>query len=124
MRGYGETPRDVTQWFTPNRAADDVAIVIEWIAEAGKWQRKPHLFGWSRGSTIVQLMAQRRPGLVSSLTFFGYWLDPEAVIPADNAGLKPLKAENTAEAAASDFILSRERSGAAFVAKLFNWSSA
>ena len=105
LRGYGETPRDETEWLTPNRAADDVAIVIGWIAEAGKWQRKPHLFGWSRGSTIVQLMAQRRPGLVSSLTLFGYWLDPEAVIPADNAGLMPLKAENTAEAAASDFII-------------------
>jgi pimeloyl-ACP methyl ester carboxylesterase len=105
LRGYGETPRDATEWLTPNRAADDVAIVIEWISDAGKWQRKPHLFGWSRGSTIVQLMAQRRPGLVSSLTLFGYWLDPQAVTPADDASLKLLKAENTAAAAASDFII-------------------
>ena len=65
---------------------------------------QPHLFGWSRGSTIVQLMAQRHPGLISSLTLFGYWRDPGVDFPADDAGLKPLYAQNTAEAAASDFI--------------------
>jgi pimeloyl-ACP methyl ester carboxylesterase len=105
LRGYGETPRDETGWLTPNRAADDVAIVIKWIAEAGKWDRKPHLFGWSRGSSIAQLMAQRSPQLISSLTLFGYWIDPDVDFPADDAGLELLKAENTAEAAASDFIV-------------------
>ena len=105
LRGYGETPRDETQWLTPNRAADDVAIVINWIATAQDWNIKPHLFGWSRGSTIAQLLVHRHPGYVSSLTMFGYWRDDDLDFPADDADIKLLKAANTAEAAASDFIV-------------------
>lgn len=104
LRGYGETPRDDTAWLTPNRAADDVAIAIDWIAADGDWSVKPHLFGWSMGSTISQLAVQRHPDRVSSLSLFGYWRDDDMQIPADQPGLKPAKATNTAEAAASDFI--------------------
>ena len=104
LRGYGETPRDDTGWLTPNRAADDVAIVIDWIASQQEWITKPHLFGWSMGSTISQLMVQRHPGRVSSLTLFGYWRDVDMTIPADAPGIAPLRERNTAEAAASDFI--------------------
>src|SRR5262245_36042720 len=32
LRGYGETPRDATGWFTPTRGAQDVANVLAWIA--------------------------------------------------------------------------------------------
>lgn len=104
LRGYGETPRDDTGWLTPNRAADDVAIVIDWIASQREWTAKPHLFGWSMGSTISQLMVQRHPGRVSSLTLFGYWRDVDMTIPSDAPGIAPLRERNTAEAAASDFI--------------------
>ena len=104
LRGYGETPRDETGWLTPNRAADDVAIVIDLIAEMKDWRTRPHLFGWSRGSTISQLAVERHPGSVSSLTLFDYWRDNDEKFPADEAGMKPLKIVNTAEAAASDFI--------------------
>ena len=104
LRGYGETPRDETGWLTPNRAADDVAIVIAWVTGQANRSSKPHLFGWSNGSTISQLMVQRHPGLVSSLTLFGHWLDIDAVLPADEPDIVPLKEVNTAEAAASDFI--------------------
>ncbi len=104
LRGYGATPRDETAWLTPNRAADDVAIVIEWIAGAGDRALRPHLFGWSMGSTISQLMVQRHPDLVASLTLFGYWRDDDIELPADEPGIRPAKAKNTAEAAASDFI--------------------
>jgi pimeloyl-ACP methyl ester carboxylesterase len=104
LRGYGETPRDATGWLTPNRAADDVAIVIRWITEKNDWTRKPHLFGWSMGSTISQLMQQRHPGMISSLTLFGYWRDADTTIPADAPGIEPEELTNTAEAAASDFI--------------------
>ena len=104
LRGYGQTPRDETGWLTPNRAADDVAIVVAWIAAAGDWSLRPHLFGWSMGSTISQLAVQRHPDLVASLTLFGYWRDDDMQIPADEPGLSPAKAKNTAEAAASDFI--------------------
>ena len=104
LRGYGATPRDETAWLTPNRAADDVAIVIEWIADANDRALRPHLFGWSMGSTISQLMVQRHPDLVASLTLFGYWRDDDVELPADEPGMRPAKAKNTAEAAASDFI--------------------
>jgi pimeloyl-ACP methyl ester carboxylesterase len=104
LRGYGETPRDESGWLTPNRAADDVAIVIDWITEQREWAAKPHLFGWSMGSTITQLMAQRHPGRISSLTLFGYARDIDVTLPADAAGIEPLRERNTAEAAASDFI--------------------
>ncbi len=106
LRGYGETPRDSTGWLTPNRAADDVAIVISWIADRARWDSKPHLFGWSMGSTISQLMVQRHPDLVSSLTLFGYWRDDDMDEPADEPGIEPLRETNTAQAAASDFITS------------------
>ncbi len=105
LRGYGETPRDETEWMTPNRSADDVASVVSWIAESKAFQVQPHLFGWSMGSTIAQLTVQRHPDLVSSLTLFGYWRDTDSEFPADDADIKPLKEINTAEAAASDFIV-------------------
>jgi pimeloyl-ACP methyl ester carboxylesterase len=104
LRGYGETPRDATGWLTPNRAADDVAIVLDWIDEQRQWRGKPHLFGWSMGSTISQLAVQRHPGRVASLTLFGYWRDIDETIPPDPPDLQPRRERNTAAAAASDFI--------------------
>jgi pimeloyl-ACP methyl ester carboxylesterase len=104
LRGYGESPRDATEWLTPNRAADDVAVVIDWIAESNDWDSKPHLFGWSYGATVSQLMVQRHPTRVASLTLFGYWRDDDAKLPADEANIEPAKALNTAEFAASDFV--------------------
>lgn len=104
LRGYGETPRDDSGWLTPGRAAADVAIVLEWMDAAGDWDLKPHLFGWSMGSTISQLAAQRYPSSMASLTLFGYWHDVDDSFPADAPGLEPERLTNTAEAAASDFI--------------------
>ena len=116
LRGYGETPRDETEWLTPNRAADDVAIVVEWIAAKDDWRIKPHLFGWSMGSTISQLSVQRHPASVASLTLFGYWYDVDTQLPADPPDFKQLKEANTAEAAASDFITPGSISDAAIAA--------
>lgn len=104
LRGYGATPRDATEWLTPNRAADDVAIVLDWIDGSRDWTIKPHLFGWSMGSTISQLAVQRHPGAMASVTLFGYWRDDDVELPADEPGIVPQKKSNTAEAAASDFI--------------------
>jgi pimeloyl-ACP methyl ester carboxylesterase len=105
LRGYGETPRDDSGWLTPGRAADDVNIVLEWIAGAGEWRTKPHLFGWSMGSTISQLAAQRRPDSIASLTLYGYWHNPDDKFPADEPDLELAREINTAESAASDFII-------------------
>jgi pimeloyl-ACP methyl ester carboxylesterase len=104
LRGYGATPRDRTGWLTPQRAAADLAGVLEWIANRKEWQKKPHLFGWSMGSTNSLLMAQQHPQLISSLTLFGFWHDLDQDLPPDEPGITPQKLANTEEAAASDFI--------------------
>jgi pimeloyl-ACP methyl ester carboxylesterase len=105
LRGYGETPRDDSGWLTPGRSADDVNGVMVWIANAHEWRIKPHLFGWSMGSTISQLAAQRQPDQLASLTLFGYWHDPDIKYPDDQPDLQLAREANTAEAAASDFIV-------------------
>ncbi|MEP5612899.1 MAG: alpha/beta fold hydrolase [Cyclobacteriaceae bacterium] len=105
LRGYGETPRDDSEWNTPDRAAKDLASVLTWIDEQNRWSKKPHLFGWSMGSTNSQLAAQRYPELISSLTLFGYWFDNDQTISEDAPDHSLQKIVNTAEAAASDFIV-------------------
>jgi pimeloyl-ACP methyl ester carboxylesterase len=105
LRGYGATPRDSSGWLTPQRAAMDLAHVLQWIATRQEWRKKPHLFGWSMGSTNSLLLAQQQPGLISSLTLFGYPHDLDKKLPADDPDAVPQGLRNTAEAAASDFII-------------------
>jgi len=103
LRGYGETPRDPSGWNTPGRAAEDVTAVLTWIRE-----RHPglpvHLFGWSNGSMVSQLAAQRYPALVDRLVLFGYPYRPGVERPIQEPTGEPPRAPTTAEAAASDFI--------------------
>ena len=61
LRGYGATPRDETGWNTPDRAAKDLAGVLSWIDSHNGWRIKPHLFGWSFGSTHSQLFSTKTP---------------------------------------------------------------
>lgn len=106
LRGYGETPRDASDWATPDQSAKDIANVLRWIIEQRSDENLPHLFGWSMGSTLSQLTAQRHPELISSLTLFGYWRDSDRVFPTESEGHpKAAHQVNTAEAAASDFIV-------------------
>ena len=105
LRGYGATPRDATGWQTPDKGANDVSVALSWIMKHRETSMKPHLFGWSMGSTISHLAAQRNPDLVSSLTLFGYWHDSDQVFPVESGDATPAKAPTTAEAAASDFII-------------------
>jgi pimeloyl-ACP methyl ester carboxylesterase len=102
LRGYGRTPRDSTGWLTPDRAGRDVAEVLEWLAKERKIQR-PVLLGWSYGSLVAQLTAQRRPDLMSSVILFGYPRDPAKLVFSEEPA-QPSRAPNTREAAASDFI--------------------
>jgi pimeloyl-ACP methyl ester carboxylesterase len=104
LRGYGQTPRDDTGWLSPDRTAKDLKIVLKWIATHKDWAAKPHLFGWSLGSTRSQLLAQRHPELISSLILYGYWFDVDQVFPKDEDDIVPKRKTNTAENAASDFI--------------------
>ncbi|TNF90116.1 MAG: alpha/beta fold hydrolase [Gammaproteobacteria bacterium] len=103
LRGYGETPRDATGWLTPDRAAQDVAEVLGWVARRHPDLPRPHLFGWSYGATVSQLVSQRRPNLLSGVVLFGYPVRPGYDVSPENE--TPLRAPTTAEAAASDFIL-------------------
>ena len=105
LRGYGKTPRDETGWVTPNQTATDLANVLAWINQQKDWEIKPHLFGWSQGSTHSQMLAQRNPELISSLTLFGYWYDNDMVIPPDPENHEQKRTKTTAEGAASDFIV-------------------
>ena len=104
LRGYGGTPRDETGWLTPNRAYRDVVEVLLWVAE--RTGGPPALFGWSNGSMVSQLTAQRSGHLLSALILFGYPVRPEV----DWRDLEPEVEEppripTTAMAAASDFIV-------------------
>jgi pimeloyl-ACP methyl ester carboxylesterase len=103
LRGYGKSPRDASGWMTPDRATRDVVAALEWLARDKKIV-KPTLLGWSQGSLVSQLTAQRYPNLISNLILYGYprnAASPAAVPPAPAA---PLREVNTRERAASDFI--------------------
>ena len=102
-RGYGETPRDDTGWNTPNRAAKDLSIILEWLSN--RTGEKIHVWGWSMGSMISQLTAQKYPENFASLTLFGYPIRSGMVYPDDNQMGDAPRSATTAEAAASDFIV-------------------
>ena len=84
LRGYGETPRDASGWLTPDRAALDVAEVLGWLARRHPELPRPYLFGWSYGSTVSQLVGQRRPLSMSGLILFGYPLRPGYDVSPDH----------------------------------------
>src|SRR4029453_8710333 len=65
---------------------------------------KPTLVGWSQGSLISQLTAQRHPDLISNLVLYGYPRNPASPAPIAPMPAEPLREANTRERAASDFI--------------------
>src|SRR5690606_7964758 len=66
---------------------------------------KPTLLGWSMGSLVAQLVAQRHADRISALVLYGYPRDPEATHPpGPPAHARPPRRKTTAEAAAEDFI--------------------
>jgi len=119
LRGYGETPRDDSGWLTPERAADDVAGVLEWLVGGAPETPRPWLFGWSYGAMVAQLVVQQRPDLVSGVILFGYPVRPGIDREPDDSDGPPPREPTTAQAARSDFILPgaiSERAIEAFVA--------
>jgi pimeloyl-ACP methyl ester carboxylesterase len=110
-RGYGATPRDDSGWNTPDKAARDLANTIDWLFE--RTGNSIHVWGWSYCSMVSQLTAQIAPQHIKSLTLYGYPVNPDTNY-ADPAGQQqPARARNTAEAAASDFIVDGAISDAA-----------
>jgi pimeloyl-ACP methyl ester carboxylesterase len=113
-RGYGGTPRDSTGWLTPQRAADDVAEVLRFLANKHPGVPKPTLVGWSYGSMVAHLTLQQRPELASAVVLFGYPWRPATALSAPTADtVTPRRARNTAFSAASDFIVKSAISQAA-----------
>jgi alpha-beta hydrolase superfamily lysophospholipase len=104
LRGYGGTPRDSTEWASPDIAAKDILNVLHWISVENSHQ-KVHLFGWSMGSTLSLLATQKNAKDIASLTLFGYWQDLDFKIPEDPSDIQLEKSINTAKNAASDFII-------------------
>ena len=103
LRGYGDTPRDSSEWLSPNKAAADIGNVVKWIARENNGA-KVHLFGYSMGSTSCLLATQKDVSNIASLTVFGYWQDLDTQIPENPEDATLKKLVNTEEAAASDFI--------------------
>ncbi|HET6583068.1 MAG TPA: alpha/beta fold hydrolase, partial [Nannocystaceae bacterium] len=105
LRGYGGTKRDHSGWVTPNRADADIAATLAWIAARHPGLPKPAVLGWSLGSLVVQLAAQRRPESMSAAILYGYPRDPQRPATAtDHDPATPPAQANTRANAASDFI--------------------
>ena len=104
LRGYGSTPRNANGWTTPNQSADDVARVLQWIAQRHPQLGKPILLGWSNGSAVAHLTSQRHPEVLSDLILYGFPRDPAAPRPVPPTPAEPLREINTRERAISDFI--------------------
>ena len=104
LRGYGATPRDSTGWATPDRSVEDVAAALPWVRERSGVSTPPALCGWSFGTLVSHLTAQRHPDLISSLMLYGHPFDPDRAPEVGPDPVSPARRRNTAEAAASDFI--------------------
>jgi pimeloyl-ACP methyl ester carboxylesterase len=105
LRGYGATPRDGSGWLTPDRAAADVAGVLDWVASRNPALPAPSLFGWSYGAMVSQLAAQRYPDRLSALVLFGYPVRPGFDVSPEGSAGDPPRRPTTAAAAAEDFIV-------------------
>jgi pimeloyl-ACP methyl ester carboxylesterase len=112
-RGYGATPRDSSGWLTPDRAERDVGAVLDWVraregvAVGGKARRAPVLLGYSRGSRVALLVAQRHPEKLSGVVLYGFPQDvtkPLVVSTASTEPAAPPRRRTTAAAAGEDFI--------------------
>lgn len=103
-RGYGDTPRDDTGWLEPDRMALDVRSVLSWLQERHPQSAPPVVLGWSYGSAIAHLTAQRWPELVSGVSLYGYFKNPATDLPVATAQADPPRAATTREGALSDFI--------------------
>jgi pimeloyl-ACP methyl ester carboxylesterase len=104
LRGYGDTPRDKTEFLTPKVAAQDVAAVVRWAASRHPNLPAPSLLGWSLGGAVAHLAAQT-PGLsLSSLILFGFTMDPGLKYETLPAPAKPPRVKTTRTDALEDFI--------------------
>ena len=105
LRGYGKTPRDKSGWNTPEQAAKDTSMVLDYIDSRHKTLKGTTVFGWSNGSLVGMLTAQKYPDKVKNLVLYGFPIDTQMTFEDSLTGQIPHKKLTTAEAAAEDFIL-------------------
>jgi len=106
LRGYGDTPRDDTGWLTPDQAAADLAAVLSWVATQHADLPTPSVLGWSMGSMVAHLTAQKHPELQSSVILYGYPRGPSRKKTRDpDEPSKPPRKPTTVKAAIEDFIV-------------------
>jgi alpha-beta hydrolase superfamily lysophospholipase len=105
LRGYGKTPRDKSGWNTPERAAKDASMVLDYINSLHKTLKGTTVFGWSNGSLVAMLTAQEYPDKVKNLLLYGFPIDTEAKFTDGQQGQMPPRKPTTAAAAAEDFII-------------------
>lgn len=105
-RGYGSTLRDTSGWLTPDRAERDAAIVLDWVRarEGGAARRPPALLGYSRGSLVALLVAQRHPEKISALALYGFPQDVSKPVTAPPEPPSPPRRHTTTAAAGEDFM--------------------
>ncbi len=112
LRGYGGTPRDSTGWLTPDRAERDVEAVLDWVKAresesargGGGMTPRPVLLGYSQGSMVAHLVAQRHPEKLGGVVLYGF---PYDVMKTGAARTDPATQERrrtTIAAAEEDFI--------------------
>ena len=104
LRGYGATPRDNTDWDTPDRSVEDLSAALDWVAKNSGVASKPVLLGWSNGSMVSALLSQRHADQISVLMLTGYPMHPDSTYKPQPDTAKPAHAKTTEKAAASDFI--------------------
>jgi len=102
LRGYGGTERDPSGWLTPDRAAEDLAASLAFVA--AREGKPPALLGWSFGALVSQLAVQRHPEAASALILYGYPRDLDERSAESTAKGEPPRKPNTEAAARGDFI--------------------
>ena len=105
LRGYGKTPRDKSGWNTPERAAKDTSMVLDYIDSRHTSLKGTTVFGWSNGSLVAMLTAQKYPDKVKNLVLYGFPIDTQMTFEDNLIGQIPHKKLTTAKAAAEDFIV-------------------
>jgi len=135
FRGFGGTPMDDTFGVLPSRCVKDVECVLDFISSrhatacndendtsllssatispSSGLSPLPALLGWSQGALIAQLMAQKRPDMISKLILYGSIYDPTASYKrsplysnqtdTDNEATVYKKKKNTFNEAIEDF---------------------
>lgn len=105
-RGYGGTPRDSTGWLTPDRAERDASAVLDWlrVRTSGAAHALPTLLGYSRGSQVALLVAQRHPEKLSGVVLYGFPFDVTRPVTAVAEPASPPRLPTRASSAGEDFI--------------------